>query len=67
MRRQPLRITSAAGGRGCVLGFFGAGAISLAVEVGQEAHRRGAFNSLAVGVTILWAILQTLFGRTGIW
>ena len=66
VRRQPLRITSAAGGRGCVLGFFlGAGAISLAVEVGQEAHRRGAFNSLAVGVTILWAILQTLFGRTG--
>lgn len=65
VQRRPLRIASA-GGRGCVQGFFlGAGVISLAVEAGQEAHRRGAFNSLAVGVTILWAIVQTLFGRTG--
>jgi diacylglycerol kinase (ATP) len=47
-----------------VHGFvFGAGAFTLATEAGQEAHRRGAFNSFAVGLSILWAILQTLFGR----
>lgn len=47
-----------------LLGFImGAGAFSLATEAGQEAHRRGAFNSFAVGLTILWGVIQTLFGR----
>ena len=64
--RRPLRISPAEGKGGCVQGFFlGAGVFTLAVEAGQEAHRRGAFNSLAVAVTTLWAIMQALFGRAG--
>lgn len=64
--RRPLSITPASQAAGCVQGFIlGAGVFTLAIEAGQEAHRRGAFNSLAVGITILWAILLTLFGRAG--
>lgn len=66
--RRPLRISPAedgADGR-CVQGFIlGTGAFAIATEAGQEAHRRGAFNSFAVALTVLWGILQTLFGRTG--
>lgn len=71
MTRRPLRISPAEGpngekGAGCVQGFIlGTGAFTLATEAGQEAHRRGAFNSFAVGLTILWAVIQTLFGRNG--
>lgn len=64
--RRPLRITPGHDAGGCVQGFiFGAGTFTLATELGQEAHRRGAFNSFAVGVTILWCVLQMLFGRLG--
>lgn len=45
-----------------VLGFIlGAGAFTAATESGQNAHRLGAFNSMAVGVTTIWTILQWLF------
>lgn len=69
--RQPLRITAidASGANGPVgrlQGFFlGAGAFTIGTEAGQEAHRRGAFNSFAVGLTILWGVVQSLFGRRG--
>ncbi|MCT2398574.1 diacylglycerol kinase family protein [Novosphingobium mangrovi (ex Huang et al. 2023)] len=66
--RRPLRISPAEGSvkDGCIQGFIlGTGAFSIATEAGQEAHRRGAFNSFAVGLTVLWAIIQSLFGRTG--
>ncbi|GGN43203.1 diacylglycerol kinase [Novosphingobium indicum] len=66
--RRPLRISSLENpGEGrCIQGFIlGTGAFSIATEAGQEAHRRGAFNSFAVGLTVLWGILQTLFGRSG--
>lgn len=65
--RRPLRVTSADGGEGLAMqGFIlGTGAFSIATEAGQEAHRRGAFNSFAVGLTILWGIIQTLLGRAG--
>jgi hypothetical protein len=60
--RRPLRITADQGG-GCVQGFIlGTGAFALATEAGQEVHRRGAFNSFAVGLSILWCVIQTLFG-----
>ncbi|GGB89699.1 diacylglycerol kinase [Novosphingobium endophyticum] len=63
--RRPLRITPEQGG-GCVQGFIlGTGAFALATEAGQEAHRRGAFNSFAVGLSILWCVIQTLFGGAG--
>ncbi|MFC0205163.1 diacylglycerol/lipid kinase family protein [Novosphingobium soli] len=66
LARRPLRITSADGSGRCIQGFIlGTGAFTLATEAGQEAHRRGAFNSFAVGLSILWSVLQTLFGREG--
>lgn len=68
--RRPLRITPAGpdGERGSVhiQGFIlGTGVFTLATEAGQEAHRRGAFNSFAVGLSILWCVIQTLFGGAG--
>ncbi|MBD2843112.1 diacylglycerol/lipid kinase family protein [Erythrobacter rubeus] len=45
-----------------VLGFIlGAGSFTKATQAGQSAHRLGAFNSLAVGVTTAWTIAQALF------
>ncbi|GFE76368.1 diacylglycerol kinase family protein [Novosphingobium sp. TCA1] len=64
--RRPLRISSRDANSGSVQGFIlGTGAFSLATEAGQGAHRRGAFNSFAVGLSVLWSIFQTLFGRKG--
>lgn len=61
--RAPLRISPADQESRCVQGFIlGTGVFSIATEAGQEAHRRGLFNSFAVGLTILWGVLQTLFG-----
>ena len=64
--RRPMRLSSADGnGRG-ILGFvLGTGVFARATEAGQEAHRRGAFNSFAVGLSILAAIVGALFGRAG--
>ncbi|USA39241.1 acylglycerol kinase family protein [Pelagerythrobacter marinus] len=46
-----------------MLGFiFGAGAYTLGIRAGQDAHRLGAFDSLAVGVTAAWGMLQALLG-----
>ncbi len=52
-----------------VFGFIlGAGAFTKATQSGQSAHRMGAFNSLAVGTTALWALLQSLTaGRANEW
>ena len=64
--RRPLRISPVGAAGPCVQGFIlGTGAFSIATEAGQEAHRRGAFNSFAVGLTVLWGVAQTLFGRQG--
>jgi len=66
IQRRPLRVSEASGGAGRIQGFIlGAGAFTLGTEAGQEAHRRGAFNSFAVGLTILWGVIQALFGRAG--
>jgi hypothetical protein len=65
VQRRPMRI-SPVGQSGCAQGFFlGAGAFTLGTDVGQGAHRRGVFNSFAVGLIIAWSILQTIFGRAG--
>lgn len=46
-----------------VQGFIlGAGAFTTGTRAGQDAHRLGAFNSLAVVVTIVWGVLQALCG-----
>lgn len=66
VKRRPLRISEAARPDASVQGFIlGAGVFTIATEAGQEAHRWGAFNSFAVGLTILWGIAQSLFGRNG--
>ena len=62
--RHPIRVTPASG-EACVQGFIlGAGVFTLATKTGQEAHRWGAFNSLAVGLTVLWSIICA-FGPKG--
>jgi hypothetical protein len=65
-KRRPLEITqlgednrASAPVRGFILG---AGAFTLGTQAGQSAHSLGFFNSLAVGATTLWGILQALFG-----
>ncbi|RGP41971.1 hypothetical protein BPTFM16_02281 [Altererythrobacter insulae] len=61
--RSPMAITPADQPDARVLGFIlGAGAFTLGTKAGQSAHKLGAFNSLAVGVTTFWGILQTVFG-----
>lgn len=61
--RNPIRV-AAANGEGCVQGFvLGAGVFTLSTQAGQDAHRWGAFNSLAVGLTVLWSIVVAIFGR----
>lgn len=64
IRRAPLMVRSLDQADSApVLGFIlGAGAFTLGIEAGQGAHKLGAFNSLAVGVTTVWGMLQGLFG-----
>lgn len=65
LKRQPLAVVPADGGE-TIYGFlFGAGVFTLATDAGQDAHRLGAFNSIAVGLTIVWTLLQVLFGGKG--
>ena len=74
IRRRPLAITSLEDRSGDpessrVMGFiFGAGAFTTAIQAGQSAHRLGAFNSLAVAVTMLWGLAQAFFaGSSNPW
>ena len=63
VRRSPMAIIPLDQPDARVLGFIlGAGAFTLGTKAGQSAHKLGAFNSLAVGVTTLWGITQALFG-----
>jgi diacylglycerol kinase (ATP) len=64
--RCPLVIAHREDERTQVRGFvLGAGAFTRAISLGQDAHRYGAFNAAAVGVTAVWSLLQALFGRRG--
>lgn len=70
VERRPLVISRADGAPigedGRLIGyFFGAGVFTLTIDKGQEAHRMGAFNSFAVGLTIALSLGQILFGRKG--
>lgn len=63
IKRSPMAITPLDQPEARVMGFIlGAGAFTLGTKAGQSAHKLGAFNSLAVGVTTFWGILQALFG-----
>ena len=67
--RRPLAIRSLERGGDPLLGFIlGAGAFTTATRAGQDAHRMGAFDSLAVGVTTGWGVLQmVLGGNRNVW
>ena len=69
IKRRPLAITAIQEKESRALGFIlGAGAFTMGTKAGQSAHKMGAFNSLAVGVTTFWGILQTVFGsRSNPW
>ena len=63
IQRRPLSITPIDGEVPAMLGFIlGAGAFTLGISRGQDAHRLGAFNSLAVGLTAVWGGLTALMG-----
>lgn len=60
--RRPLVVRDLDGG-GELVGFvLGAGLFTVAVNAGQDAHRLGAFDSLAIGATAVWGVLQTILG-----
>ncbi len=70
VRRRPIAVTPQGDATDShVLGFImGAGAFTTATKAGQSAHRLGAFNSMAVGVTTAWGVLQWFFAsRTNSW
>lgn len=61
--RRPVRVEAIEGEKRSMLGFiFGAGAYTLGIRAGQDAHRLGAIDSLAVGLTATWGVLQAVFG-----
>ena len=66
VHRRPIEVTALDDPKASrVHGFFlGAGAFTTATEAGQGAHRLGAFNSMAVAVTILWGIAQWIFSTS---
>ncbi|MGB7373051.1 diacylglycerol kinase family protein [Pontixanthobacter sp.] len=63
IKRHTLKVEVADGSHQPRLGFIlGAGGFTLGVHAGQDAHRMGAFNSLAVGAATAWGVMQGLFG-----
>ncbi|NCP14361.1 MAG: hypothetical protein GW858_09390 [Sphingomonadales bacterium] len=72
--RRPMAVSSLdengkVGAVSRVAGFIlGAGAFSKATQAGQSAHKLGAFDSMVVAVTGIWALLQSMFaGRSNAW
>lgn len=61
--RSPVEITRGDDGRPSHRGFlFGAGGFVRATELAQRTHRAGAFHGVAVGLSLVWSVLQTAFG-----
>jgi hypothetical protein len=64
--RRPIAVSKVQEPGKQVAGFvLGAGAFTKAIQAGQSAHRLGAFNSMVVAVTGIWALLQSLFAGRG--
>lgn len=62
--RRPLVVAPVDGSEPARSGFIlGAGGYTVGIRAGQDAHRLGAFDSLAVIGTAGWGVLQALFGR----
>ena len=63
VRRSPLRIERTDVVAPPVMGFIlGTGVFDTAIAAGQVAHRFGAFQGLAVAVTVGFGVVQALFG-----
>ena len=61
--RRPIVVEDREGQQRDRWGFiFGAGVFNAAIEAGQVAHRFGAFQSFAIGVTALFGMAQAFFG-----
>jgi len=67
--RAPIEIARAGDPAPPVRGFmFGAGAFVRATALAQRTHRAGAFKGLAVGLSLTFALGQTIFGsRSNAW
>ncbi|WP_375404258.1 diacylglycerol/lipid kinase family protein [uncultured Sphingomonas sp.] len=67
--RSPLAIERRDQPGGPVRGFlFGTGAFVAATALAQRTHRAGAFNGVAVGMALSWAVAQTAFGSaSSVW
>lgn len=64
--RRPLMVEQMDGAGRAMLGFIlGAGAFTLGIDTGQDAHRMGFVDSLAVALTSAWGLSQTVFGSAG--
>jgi len=62
VRRRPVVIECEDRERALWGFIFGAGAFNAAIETGQVAHRFGAFQSFAIGLTAVFGLVQALFG-----
>jgi len=61
--RRPIVVSDSRGEARDRWGFiFGAGVFNAAIDAGQVAHRFGAFQSFAIGVTAVAGMVQALFG-----
>ncbi len=60
--RRPLVVRDLESGAELIGFIFGAGIFTAAIAAGQDAHRLGAFDSLAVGATTAWGVIQSMFG-----
>ncbi len=64
VQRAPIEIVREGSAHVDLRGFiFGTGAFVRATEIAQRTHRLGAFNGLAIGLSILGGVTQTIFGR----
>jgi hypothetical protein len=61
--RRPMLIEREDADAPPVMGFImGAGAFTVAIDAGQTAHKLGAFQGLAVAITVAAGVVQALFG-----
>ena len=64
--RRPMQVSHASEPGKQVAGFIlGAGTFTKATQAGQSAHKLGAFDSMVVAVTGMWALLQSMFATRG--
>ena len=66
VRRAPVEILRDDAPTPAARGFLlGMGGFVRATELAQSTHRAGAFNGIAVALSLGWSIAQTAFGRAG--